>query len=365
MITRTAPGKLFVVGEYAVVESGRQAIVMPVDRRVSVTVAAAPAPLPDVTIGSDMLSSTVGFTRSEVRLRPTIAGSPHPAKLRHVVSAIEVVQRFVAERGLPVLPIQVAITSELHDDGIKLGLGSSGAVTVATVAALSAFHGLDLPLEQRFRLAMLATARVDPKSSGGDLAASTWEDWVAYSAPDRTEILAMTERFGVDHTIHADWPGLSVQRLTPPANLTLEVGWTGTPSSSPVMVAGLARHKRKYSTFYRSFLWRSDECVHLSLAALRAGDSAGLVEQIRRFRQLMETADRVARVGIFTDRLNTLCRTAAEAGGEAKPSGSGGGDCGIAAFTGAEQPELDHLRTRWRHAGIRPLAINIPGDRQR
>ncbi|MCM6778679.1 phosphomevalonate kinase [Nocardia sp. CDC159] len=360
MITRTAPGKLFVVGEYAVVNSGRPAIVVSVDRHVSVTVAAAEGVATDVTVDSDMYSGTAGFTRVGLRLQPVGADTASALRFRHLVSALEVIQRLVVERGLPVVPIRITVTSELHENGIKLGLGSSGAVTVATIAAVGAFHGLDLSLDERFRLAMLATARVDPKSSGGDLAASTWAGWVAYSAPDRVEILAMTERFGVDHTIHADWPGFSVQTLRPPTNLTLAVGWTGVPSSSPAMVAELARHNRKYSAFYRSFLTRSDECVRLGLAALRDGDGDGLTAQIRRFRELLETADRVARIGIFTDQLYALCRTAAEVGGAAKPSGSGGGDCGIAAFVGAARSELDELRTRWRRVGIHPLTITVP-----
>ncbi|MGV9680579.1 phosphomevalonate kinase [Nocardia sp. NPDC003482] len=359
VITRSAPGKLFVVGEYSVVEPGRVAIVASVDRRVSVTVTHAESATYDVAVTSDMCSGTVRFVRKNLRLLPIVGGDAAIRRLRHVMSAIEVVQRYALEVGTSVVPINVDITSELHEDGVKLGLGSSGAVTVAAIAAIGAFHGLEPSMEERYRLAMLATARVDPKSSGGDLAASTWEGWVAYSAPNRLEVLGMAERFGVEHTIHAQWPNFSVQSLNPPKNLNFEVGWTGTPSSSPKMVGGMMLQNHKYSTFYRSFLWRSDECVQGCITALRERDTAALLDHIRRFRLLLETADGITQIGIFTDRLNAFCRIAEEAGGTAKPSGSGGGDCGIAVLTDSSPSRLEQLRDRWRSTGIRPLALNL------
>jgi phosphomevalonate kinase len=42
---------------------------------------------------------------------------------------------------------------------------------------------------ERFRLALLATIHVAPKASGGDLAASTFGGWIAYTAPDRARLL--------------------------------------------------------------------------------------------------------------------------------------------------------------------------------
>lgn len=76
----------------------------------------------------------------------------------HVLSAISVVETLLAEQGRPGCEFRLEITSTLHDRcGRKLGLGSSGAVTVAAIAALCRFHQLDLDRMQRYRLAMLST----------------------------------------------------------------------------------------------------------------------------------------------------------------------------------------------------------------
>lgn len=63
-VVRRAPGKLFVAGEYAVVDAGNPAILVAVDRYITVTVTGTPggldplatshSPAPGVTISSDL-----------------------------------------------------------------------------------------------------------------------------------------------------------------------------------------------------------------------------------------------------------------------------------------------------------------------
>lgn len=170
---------------YAVLEPGPPAILVAVDLRVSVTVSESVDA--DVVIVSDLCPGQARLRRHGGEQR-TLDG------LRHVVSAIEVVDALLTERGLPVPPIHVSITSGLHRGGVGFGLGSSGAVTVAAVTAVAAYCGVTLSPEARYRLAMLATARHDPGPSGGDLAASVWGGWIAYQAPDRVAVLDLARR---------------------------------------------------------------------------------------------------------------------------------------------------------------------------
>ncbi|GAA4292767.1 hypothetical protein GCM10023148_55930 [Actinokineospora soli] len=165
VVVRRAPGKLFIAGEYAVLEPGVPAILVAVDRWVTVTVTAADH---GVVVVSDLDPREARYSRDD------LADATGP-----VGSAIGVVVDLLAERGLPVPPMRVEIGSDLHEDGVKYGLGSSGAVTVATVSAVAEYCGAPLTPLDRYRLAMLATARLDPRASGGDLAASTWGGWIA------------------------------------------------------------------------------------------------------------------------------------------------------------------------------------------
>jgi phosphomevalonate kinase len=333
-VVRRAPGKLFVAGEYAVVEPGTPAILVAVDREITVAVSDATGP-------DDVISTDLG------------PSAPAP----HVTAAVETVRRLLAERGLPAPPLDVRIDSRLHENGVKFGLGSSGAVTVATVSAVAAFHGLALSHDHLFRLALLAAARVERSGSGGDLAASTWGGWIVYQAPDRSAALDLARRRGIEEALRTPWPGLGVRRLPPPRGLAFEVGWTGRPASSASHVLRLHRREWRGSASHRRFVAASTDLVRAAADALEAGDGPGLSRQIRRARHELARLDAAAGLGIFTTELTALCDIAESAGGVAKPSGAGGGDCGIALLPAGASSDIARVRARWAATGVRPLSV--------
>ncbi|WP_240138430.1 phosphomevalonate kinase [Streptomyces sp. MUM 178J] len=391
-VTRHAPGKLFAAGEYAVVEPGNPAILVAVDRQVSVTVTAAPGdgdadsavrgataavpPAPsvahavpsasgvtEVVVVSELLSREVRLRWRRGRLAGIGSDDERRARehLAHVVSAVEVVDRLRIGRGLPepAAPLQVSIRSRLHENGTKFGLGSSGAVTVATVDAVAAYHGMELSPEERFRVALLAGARVDAGPSGGDLAASSWGGWILYRAPDRAAVREVARQRGVEESLRVPWTGFEVRPLPPPRGLALLVGWTGRPASTAALVADLGgRRDWRGGPAHRDFLTRSAACVGAAAQALEQSDRDGLLRQIRTARQVLAGLDEETGLGVFTPALHTLCDTAEAVGGAAKPSGAGGGDCGIALLPDDEPAGLDRLRARWQTAGITPLPLN-------
>ncbi|SHN26364.1 phosphomevalonate kinase [Actinacidiphila paucisporea] len=358
-IIRHAPGKLFIAGEYAVMEPGHPAVLVAVDREVSVTVSGSHGV--DLVIDSDLCPGQARFQRRSGGLAGLTAEDAQQAldSLTHVVSAIEVVDGLLAQRELSAPPMRVSIRSRLHRDGTKLGLGSSGAVTVAVVTAAAAYSGMELSPEARFRLAMLATARRERGSSGGDLAASVWGGWISYQAPDRAAVLDMVERRGIEETIRVPWPGFGLRRLPPPSGLALEVGWTRQPASTPSMAGRLRAREWQGSASQQSFLADSDACVRASIRALQRGDDDELLRQVRGSRQVLAELDDEFRLGIFTTALTALCDAAEAVGGAAKPSGAGGGDCGIALLDATAKREIVRLRKEWAAAGVLPIPIRV------
>jgi phosphomevalonate kinase len=347
-VVRHAPGKLFVAGEYAVLEPGSFAVLAAVDREVTVSVTSADV---DLTITSDLMDRPIRLSRTEY-------GFPVDVELPHVVSAVETVRAFLDEWELPMPQIQVSIHSGLHDDGVKLGLGSSGAVTVATIDALLAYRGLSLCTEERFRLALLASVRLDERPSGGDLALSTWGGWILYSAPDRAAVADLARRKGLRHAMQAPWPGFTVRRLPSPSGLEVKVGWTGAPVSTSDRVAGDGVLRWRGSPAHREFVRCSDDCVAELVDALEQGDGDMVLKSIRWARRLLANADRHGGLGIFTGGLTAMCDAAEDVGGAAKPSGAGGGDCGIALLE-PDRLAIDHLRARWLTAGVVQLPIHV------
>ncbi|MGW5572136.1 phosphomevalonate kinase [Nocardia thailandica] len=406
MISRRAPGKLFVAGEYAVVEPGRHAVLVAVDRYATVTVTESEK----VTLRTDLdgghvlgclrSGPTPGPDATHGPLVPDTADGAVPPRFAYVFAAVSVLERLLAERGIDARPYALDVRAELGStDGRKYGLGSSAAVTVATIDALGEFHDLGLTVMDRYRLAMLATIAVNPRASGGDIAASTWGGWVAYSSPDRAEIADLVATDGVDTALGKPWPGLSVRTLPTPTSVDLLVGWTGSPASTPALVAALgnepkpteqqnpaARHRTpaqheppaepgteapvppaaRPRRTRAEFATGSDACVQRLVTAIEADDAAAIRAEIDTARALLLDLDASSGLGIMTPLLHALCEAGAAVGAAAKPSGAGGGDCGIAIVGRDRAGAAAELTGRWISAGIEPLPLRLhpfEGDR--
>ena len=353
-VTTDAPGKLYLLGEYAVVEPGRQAVLVAVDRRVTVQ-------LRDLE-ETGLLESPHAPDPTPVTWRHGAGGPSFSEEgegyYRYVRAAITVVETWRAESGLTPRHYGLRITSGLDDavSGAKFGLGSSAAVTVAVVGAVAAAYGLDPTPEQIYRLALMATVTVTTLTSGGDLAASALGGWVHYASPDRQAVADMLARDGVSRTLRAPWPGLRLELALPagtPLPVRLAIGWTGTPADTPELVGAVRRTAR----IPQHLLQRSDAAVTAFRAALRAADVKAAGKAVDAARAVLAELSALRGTVIETPHLRVLRETAAAHGWAAKSSGAGGGDCGIALA--ARETDPGRLGAAWSAAGIRPLDLAV------
>lgn len=351
MIEASAPGKLFIVGEYAVVVPGEPAVLIAVDRLV--------------TVRLSEIDGERGSVRSDrYGLAPKtwthaagggIVADAEP--LDYVLAAIEMIERLRAHRGGSPRCFDLDITSELDDpSGRKFGLGSSGAVTVAVIAVLDELYGLGLSRWDRFRLALLATITVAPRASGGDVAASTYRGWIRYAAPDRDRLAADLAAHGVAGALDSPgWDGCSVEPLPTPAATRVLVGWTGSPAATDLLVEQTRGPVRADAAARAAFLAASRVIVEDLVAAL-AGEGAA-PEVIRRSRRLLLTLSAASGTIIETPLLTALCDAAELHGAAGKPSGAGGGDCGIVLAPAGFDAEP--ILQDWRSAGVLPLDVGV------
>ncbi|MGO2111317.1 MAG: phosphomevalonate kinase [Pseudoclavibacter sp.] len=360
MIETSAPGKLFVAGEYAVVEPGRPSVLVAVDRFL--TVRLSPSEREGRVHSAEYGRSPRVWSREDDGERIVIEHEPAD----YVMSAIATIDALRAARGLPPHVFDLHISSELDDaDGRKFGLGSSAAVTVAVVAALDELYDLSLPRTDRFKVALLATIAISPNASGGDLASSTFGGWVRYAAPDRARLAASVADRGVAATLGDDdaWAGLSIGHVVPPPGLQLHVGWTGAPASTERLVRGVRgvpgthEPRRRSAAEYAAFLDDSAACVADLIASFARGDAAGALAAIRRNRSLLQRLGEATGTEIETPALRALCESAEAIGAAGKPSGAGGGDCGIVLATGDH--DTDAMLRVWREQGIRHLDLSV------
>ncbi len=349
----SAPGKLFIAGEHAVLRAGEPAILIAVDRGIDVVVTES--------AGAGGSIHAPGFAAASATWRreaDAVVVNDPAAAFRYLTAVMEVVEALRLERGCTRRDYTLEVYSRLDDDsGRKYGLGSSAAVTAAAVSALDILYGLELSPLQRFQLGYLATLRVAPSASGGDLAASTFGGWVGYRGADRTR-LRVDPAVGLDAFFTDDvWAGLEISAL-PASGLTLAVGWTGTPASTAAMVDRMRAH-RETPAFSR-FVEDSRATVTELGRALNAHDTTGTLTTVRRARVLLRELGAAAGVVLETPALAALADAADALGGAGKPSGAGGGDCGIALLpTAVETLTLEGL---WHDAGVVPLALEAHAE---
>jgi len=340
VVTGRAPGKLFIAGEYAVVDPGNPAILLAVDRYLTVRAERRSGP-------GRVFSSAYPAPR-EWRRRGHGAAFAD-GSTDYLTAAIGAVEELRETRGLPPASYDLHIASELTaGEGRKLGLGSSGAVVVATIDALARLYDLPLTLTERFRLAVCAIIQISPRGSGGDVAASTYGGWIRYTSPDRERVASAASEAGVAAAIAADdvWAGCEVTPIAPPV-LPLFVGWTASPADTDALVAASTGEPAHYPTFHTE-----------SAAAVEnirtASTPAELLDAVTDARRVLMRFAAARGVLIETPALTALCDAAERHGGAGKTSGAGGGDCGI-AFAPADA--ATQILKEWEEQRIIPLDL--------
>lgn len=368
----TAPGKLYIAGEYAVVEHGHPAILIAVNRLLTAritehdTSAAQLQPFGVDPVGrihsAGHPEASVTWRRRAGRAVPDVE-QPGAA---FVLSVIHAVEELAQQQGKDLKIYDVNIESELDDaSGRKYGLGSSAAVTVAMMKALTAFYGLELEPMQQYKLAFVSASRAQKVGSGGDLAASLFGGCIRFTAVDRQWVTNRLQDTALGDLINMPWPGLSIARLRafePGSNLHLMIGWTGNPASTPSLVGHVQQQSAaEHERLYQDFLNGSDACVDALAKALVADDEQAVIAHVRQARKLLQNLSSFTGVTIETPALRTLVEVAENHGAAAKSSGAGGGDCGI-AIAG---PSADRAAvTRgWQEQSIVPLDLSVQAPR--
>lgn len=352
MINVMTPGKLFIAGEYAVVEAGHPAVLVAVDQFVTVTI--EPATRVGSIQSAQYSSLPVRWTRKNSELVLDIRENP----FHYVLAAIRLTEKYAQEQNKALSFYHLKVTSELdNSNGRKYGLGSSGAVTVATVKALGLLYDLQLSKETIFKLSALAHLEVQGNGSCGDIAASCYGGWIAFSTFDHEWVMKHRQSLSLGQLLETEWPNLSIQPLTVPKNLRLLIGWTGSPASTSDLVDQVNQSKEAQECSYQSFLTDSKQCVDTMIEGFHSDDISLIQKQIRYNRSLLQQLTNVTGVTIETPALKKLCNLAESYGGAAKSSGAGGGDCGIVIFK--QESGILPLMSAWEKEGITPLPLHV------
>lgn len=348
MIKTRVGGKLFIAGEYAITEPGNLAILIGVDKYITLTLEKSPSK------GSIKIydEEAMFWDRKE----GTMIFETFDNRLGYILAGINIVEEYARELKIDLSKFHIKVETELESaEGNKYGLGSSGAVTIATTKALCEYYNIPVTKEELFKLSALANLAINPNSSCGDLAASIYGGWVIYKSFDRDWLLVKQKENSIKDLLAKEWKHLSIENLDPPEGLNLAIGWTGSPASTVSLVGEINKRKLELEKVYNEFLKRSKDCLKNMMAAFQNKDVREIQRQIKVNRELLVDLGKNFGVEIETEKLKILSNLALKHGGSAKSSGAGGGDCGIAVFEG--EKNLDELIEDWRKEGIHYLPL--------
>lgn len=352
MIKVKAPGKLYIAGEYAVVETGCPAILVGLNKYVYVSIEDSKDF--GTIISKQYENSTVVWKRRSEHM--VIDNRDNP--FEYILSGIRITEQYAQELGKKMRCYDLKIDSELDSpSGKKYGLGSSAAVTVATVKALCQYYSLNVTLDQLFKLAAIAHFEVQGNGSLGDIATSVFGGWLEYHSFDRQWLKTARHNYSLSELLAKTWPGLKIKPLPAFDKLNLLIGWTGSPASTSNLVDKVELSKEERRKKYLEFVHESSKCVERMEASFQEHDLTGIQQCLRKNRKLLENLHEITGVEIETPKLNYLIESAEKFGGAAKTSGAGGGDCGIVLIDSSidTTPLLDE----WTKRDIIPLDLSV------
>ncbi|MDF7638924.1 phosphomevalonate kinase [Lactobacillus sp. ESL0791] len=353
MITEQAPGKLYIAGEYAVLEQDCPAILVAIDQfiRVSITKSKTGTGL----IHSKQYSQdSIHWVRKGYKM--VIDNRDNP--FEYILAAISYTERFCIEQNIKMKVYDLHINSDLDSaDGKKYGLGSSAAVTVATVKAILRFYQVAFTNELVYKLSAIAHYSVQGNGSAGDIAASVYGGWLAYQTFDKKWLKRELAAKSLSAVVAEAWPGLKIELLTPPEGMKLIIGWSQKPASTSQLVDETNANKAALNGEYKKFLVASKKCVLDMVTGFEENNISLIKQQIAVNRKLLQHFAQINQIAIEIPRLSKLIQIAEDFGCAAKTSGAGNGDCGIVITD--NQTDIAALEAEWRKHEILPLNFHV------
>lgn len=335
MTEASAPGKLILIGEYAVLD-GAPAIVTAVDVRARAKAVAIPG---EESIFFDAINGRAYYFVIDDAAGLRWAGE-RPESTGAILEAVisSCIEHSALFKDGPSFRISIDTDdffTRIDGCWTKLGVGSSSAALVALVGALVTELNLSLPPEELFAVCHSAHRRFQGGSgSGADIAAAVYGGVVTVRRGTDPQAVNVTA---------CEWPD---------SLLALPV-WSGTSASTPELLARFAQFRQSNPEGSRRHLRRLKALAEQACVAWSEQSLVDIFNALAGYDEALRALDNDSQIGINTEPHTRIRQLVERHGAVYKTSGAGGGDYGLALTDSADV--LDAIRQDCLDGGFEVL----------
>jgi phosphomevalonate kinase len=224
----------------------------------------------------------------------------------------------------------------LRRDGRKVGLGSSAAILVASIAARHPeLVTRDPKRRELFQRALVAHREGQGGGSGVDVLASVYGG---------TNIARLRD------------DDLSHSSVTLPGDLHVELWVAPSAASTAQMLSRVNDLAQSRPTEHEHLITELSTAAEAAVEAVNEGDSEALLQALATQRDGLADLGVAAGIPIVTKAVQTLAKRAEQSQAVVLPAGAGGGD--VVLYVGYSPPDKSMLRLA-EEMDHRPLGANI------
>lgn len=320
IIEASKPGKLILLGEYAVLEQA-PCVVAAADKNCIVQVESSEekefrleASNPEIADVEFIISQ-----ENEIEFTSNISADDRQ-RLRFVTA---VLNNIIDEESGEIEPAVINIDTEnfYHPgSGDKLGLGASAAITVTLLSALKEYIGKPLTGQALYQEAFpIHKAAQGKLGSGSDIAASAVEGVIKYTVPQTTAEASN-----------------AIEPIVWPEDLHVIPVWAGKSASTQDLVQQIRVYRDENPADYNKIMEPMIRLSEAGSSAFKSSDIEALLDIIPDYAALEQQLGEASKTDIVSEVHRNIAQVVHQAGGSYKPSGAGSGDMGVAFCNGID-----------------------------
>lgn len=316
----SAPAKVILFGEHFVVY-GNPAILAAINKRISVNACTITHDEDKIVIRSDI--GVAGEYWHNGKFNALEGGSKTKTVLDPLYRAI---RQILLKRNNKNMGIEIVISSRVPPG---MGLGSSAASCVATVAAVDSLFQKDPSRQKVCELAIESERLIHKRTSGADCYVSTFGGLMQYYSKSKSFKIIDTK-----------------------GSLSLVVASTGIKHSTSDLVAGVKRFKDTHKILFESLAKQASDICLQACTAIQSGKCDKIGELMNENQIILQ------QIGIShhkVDDIIDICNKAGAIG--AKITGAGGGGA-IIALASSKQ-ESTKIASHVNAAGYQSFEVEI------